>query len=137
MSHGIPRGSTPSKWTRPFWGTDCRRSPKSLLKAFPRLKSLQCQRLRVLAGLVFREMLSQYPQSACQGSPRVAGGVSSSLRPKPSASICSVLRGQAHLRKITPPPWTSPEQWIFLSLAFFNAPSLRSFDSLMKNIDKN
>ena len=36
------------------------------------------------------EMLSQYPQSAFRGSPRVAGGVSSSLRPKPSASICSV-----------------------------------------------
>ena len=27
-------------------------------------------------------MLSQYPQSSFQGSPRVAGGVSSSLRPK-------------------------------------------------------
>ena len=44
----------------------------------------------MLAGLVLCEMLSQYPQSAFQGSPRVAGGVSSSLRPKPSASICSV-----------------------------------------------
>ena len=41
----------------------------------------------MLAGLVFCEMLSQYPQSAFQGSGRVAGGVSSSLRPKPSASI--------------------------------------------------
>ena len=28
----------------------------------------------MLAGLVFREMLCQYPQSAFQGSPRVAGG---------------------------------------------------------------
>ena len=35
----------------------------------------------MLAGLVFCEMLSQYPQSAFQGSQRVAGGgVSSSLR---------------------------------------------------------
>ena len=30
----------------------------------------------MLAGLVFCEMLSQYPQAAFQGSPRVAGGVS-------------------------------------------------------------
>ena len=28
----------------------------------------------MLAGIVFCEMLSQYPQSAFQGSPRVAGG---------------------------------------------------------------
>ena len=28
----------------------------------------------MLAGLVVCEMLSQYPQSASQGSPRVAGG---------------------------------------------------------------
>ena len=28
----------------------------------------------MLAGLVFCEMLSQYPQTAFQGSPRVAGG---------------------------------------------------------------
>ena len=65
-------------------------------KTFPRLKPplLQCQHwesAKVLAGLVFCEMLSQYSQSAFQGSPRVAGGgVSSSLRPKLSASICSV-----------------------------------------------
>ena len=32
----------------------------------------------MLAGLVFREMLSQYPQSAFQGSPRMAG----------SAAVC-------------------------------------------------
>ena len=39
--------------------------------------SLQCQHCensKALAGLVFCEMLSQYPQSAFQGSPRVAGG---------------------------------------------------------------
>ena len=45
----------------------------------------------MLAGLVFREMLSQDPQSANPGNPRVAGGgVSSSLRPKPSAFWNSV-----------------------------------------------
>ena len=26
----VVRRFTPSKWTRPFWGTDCRRPPKSL-----------------------------------------------------------------------------------------------------------
>ena len=39
------------KWTRrPFWGTDCRR-----------------ESLKVLVGLAFCEMLSQYPRSAFQG----------------------------------------------------------------------
>ena len=33
----------------------------------------------MLAGLVFCEMLSQYPQSAFQGSPRVAGGGSAAV----------------------------------------------------------
>ena len=67
--------------------------------AFPQLKeplfavpALRELKFKVLAGLVFCEMLSQYAQSAFQGSPRVHGRVSSSLRPKPSASICSVLR---------------------------------------------
>ena len=44
----------------------------------------------MLAGLAFCEILSHYPRSAFQG---LCGGhqrgVSSSLRPKPSASICS------------------------------------------------
>ena len=49
-----------------------------------------CESSKVLAGLAFCEMLSQYPQSAFQGCRGSPGGVSSSLRPKPSASICSV-----------------------------------------------
>ena len=56
------------KWTRPFWGTDCRRSPKNLSR--PGLLSLQCRHWessKVLAGLPFCEMLSHYPQSTFQG----------------------------------------------------------------------
>ena len=44
----------------------------------------------MLAGLAFCEMLSQHPQSAFQGLSGGRRGFSSSLRPKPSASICSV-----------------------------------------------
>ena len=46
----------------------------------------------MLAGLTFCEVLTQYPQSAFQGLSGVARGVSSSLRHKPSASICLVHR---------------------------------------------
>ena len=49
--------------------------------------SMQCQHWessKVLAGLVFCEMLSQYPQSAFQGSPRVAGGGGG------SAAVCDL-----------------------------------------------
>ena len=48
------------------------------LSTVPALRELE-----VLAGLVLCETLSQCPQSAFQGSPRVEGGVSSSLRPNP------------------------------------------------------
>ena len=84
--------STICKWTRPFWGTDCRRSPKSLSSA-QAASLLQCQHWessKVLAGFAFCEMPSQYPQCAFQGLSGVPRRVSSSLRAKPSASICSV-----------------------------------------------
>ena len=56
------------KWTRPFWGTDCRRSPKSLSSAqAASLCSAGIERAReCLQGYHF-EMLSQYPQSAFYG----------------------------------------------------------------------
>ena len=37
----------------------------------------------MLAGLVFGEMLSQHPQSAFQGFPRVAGGSAAVCDPNP------------------------------------------------------
>ena len=60
----------------------------------PGSPSLQCRHWessKVLAGLAFCEILSQYPRSAFGGALRGSPeGVSSSLQPKPSASICSV-----------------------------------------------
>ena len=53
------------KWTRPFWGTDCRRAPKSLSSAH--FAGPDWESSKVLAGLALFEMLSQYPQSAFQG----------------------------------------------------------------------
>ena len=91
-NHVIWVKSIMCKWTRPFWGTDWRRSPKALprprqpLYAVPRFREPKSA-CRVTA---FCEMLSQYPQSAFQGFSGGGWGVSSSLRPKPSASICPV-----------------------------------------------
>ena len=59
---------------RPFWGTACRRSFESLSSA---------QVASVCSAGRGREF-----DSACRG-----GGFSSSLRPKPSASVCSVCHG--------------------------------------------
>ena len=72
------------------------------LKAFLSPGSLSWQRRhrgssKVLAGWACSEMLSQYPQSAFRGSPGspTPRRVSGSLRPKPSASICSNGNGGA------------------------------------------
>ena len=66
------------------------RLPEVAQKPFVGLSSLS-ESSKVFAGLVLCEMLSQYPLAAFQGfwgaGPEE---VSSSLRPKPSASICSV-----------------------------------------------
>ena len=61
-------------------------------------------------------MLSQYPQSAFQGFSGVAG-VSSSLRPKPSASICSVQRIPRISRK-----WAFLKRDLFQKAPFFLTP---------------
>ena len=71
----IPIWSTMCKWTRPFCGTDC---PEVTQKPFlgPGSLSFQCRHwesLKVLAGLAFCEMLSQYAQSAFQGLSGVGG----------------------------------------------------------------
>ena len=58
--------------------------------------SLHChhwESSNALAGLVFCEMLSQYPWSAFSGSPRVARAVSGSLRPKPSVHLLGLGTG--------------------------------------------
>ena len=64
------------KWTRPFWGTDCRRAPKSLSSAQATLlcSSKHWESSKVLAGLAFCEMRSQYPWSAFRGCARVTRG---------------------------------------------------------------
>ena len=57
-----------TKWTRPFWGTDCWRAPKASPR--PRQPPFAAPALRArkrFAGLAFFEMLSQYPQAAFQG----------------------------------------------------------------------
>ena len=67
--------STMCKWTRPFWGTGCRRSPKSLSSAqAASLCSAGIESSKVLAGLAFCEMPSQYPLSAFQALSGVPGG---------------------------------------------------------------
>ena len=77
--------SIPSKWTRPFWGTGCRRCPKSLssAQAQPLFAVPALRELEVLAGLVFCEMPSQYSQSAFQGSHRIPEGSAPVCDPNP------------------------------------------------------
>ena len=53
------------KWMRPFWGTDCRRSPKS--RASPLFAVPASRELESAGTMRFYEILSQYPQSAFQG----------------------------------------------------------------------
>ena len=83
------------KWTRPFWGTDCRRAPKSLSSA-PRQPLFAVPALRELESACRVSILWDAVQTVPTGllfrdSAGVAKGLSSSLRPKPSASICSVF----------------------------------------------
>ena len=77
-------------------GTDCRRSPKSLSSAqAASLCSARIEKTRTcLQGDHFVRCCHRIPPSAFQGFSGLAGagGVSSSLRPKPSASICLVQR---------------------------------------------
>ena len=71
------------KWTRPFWGTDCRRSPKSLSSAqAASLCSAGIERARK-AGLACCEMLPQYPQSAFQGFSKGRRGSAAVCDPNP------------------------------------------------------
>ena len=80
------------KWTQPFWGTDCRRAPKSLSSAqaapfaAPTLRELESAcRVSIFWDAVTVSTVCF--SGVLRGSPE---GVSSSLRPKPSVSICSV-----------------------------------------------
>ena len=109
------------KWAQQSCG--CRRSPKSLSSA--QAASLCCAGIekarKCFQGehVVTCEMLSQYPQSAFQGFAGVGrgvpgGGVSSSLRPKPSASI-------ARHRIIG-----CAKSWAFFSQKFLRFHDLRS-----------
>ena len=80
--------STMCKWMRPFWGTDCRSSPKSLSSAQANsLCSADIERARKFVRCYHstHSLLCK----VLRGSPGERG-VSSSLRPRPSASICSV-----------------------------------------------
>ena len=62
------------KWTRPSWGTGCRRSPKSLSSAKQRLFAVPALSSKVLAGLAFCKMLSQDPVCFSWGCPAGSGG---------------------------------------------------------------
>ena len=64
------------KWTRPFWGADCRRSPKSLswVQAASLCNAGIERARKLLAGRAYCEMLSQYPLSALQEFSGVAKG---------------------------------------------------------------
>ena len=86
--------STMCKWTRPFWGTDCRRAPKSLslTQAAPLCSACTERARKCLKVSHFAKCRNSAHGLLFRGSAGSPEGVSSSLRPKPSACICSVYR---------------------------------------------
>ena len=95
------------KWTQPFWGTDCRRSSKSLSSAqAASLCSAGIERAgKCLQGVSMLRDAVTVPTVCFPGVLRGCRG-GSSLRPKPSASICSgdcsySFQGSSELIRIT------------------------------------